>query len=129
MPIFALIASTSAVDISPTVVDLAVLDPPQPERAGDVAVLVERDRADHAFILDRLAVLDELQRLGELVLAGVDHCRRSGSSTLRIASLIAAESRLAGLRDGEADDGAGIIGRDRRPGCPDRGRRRPCSCR
>ena len=43
--------------------DLAVLDAPQAERPGDVAVLVERDRADHAFILDRLSFLDELDRL------------------------------------------------------------------
>src|SRR5262245_61818758 len=53
--------------------DFAVLDPPEAERAGDVAILVEADWADHAFVLDRLAVLDELDRLGELVLAGMDH--------------------------------------------------------
>src|SRR5262245_57621166 len=52
--------------------DFTVLDPPQAERSGDVAILIEADRADHPFILDRLAVLDELQRLGELVLAGMD---------------------------------------------------------
>src|SRR5262245_51636191 len=59
--------------------DLAVLDAPQPERAGDVAVLVEGDRADDAFILDRLAVLQQGERLGELVLAGVDDLAAFGN--------------------------------------------------
>src|SRR5262249_8056058 len=52
--------------------DLAVLDLPEAEGAGDVAEFVEADRAYDPFIFDRLALLDELQRLGELVLAGMD---------------------------------------------------------
>src|SRR5687767_14643737 len=46
--------------------DLAVLDAPQSERTGDVAVLVELDRPDHPLVLDRLAFLDQLESLGEL---------------------------------------------------------------
>ena len=89
--------------------DLAVLDPPQAERAGDVAVLVEADRADHTLVLDRLAFLDEGQRLGELLLARMDRGRTFGSD---FADRILDRRRLALARlgDGECDDGAGIIG-------------------
>ena len=52
--------------------DGAVLDLPQAEGSGDVAILVEGDGADHAFILDGLAFLDEGKRLGEFLLAGMD---------------------------------------------------------
>src|SRR5579863_7003615 len=51
---------------------LAVGDLPQAERPGDVAVLVERDRPDDALIADRLALLDEVERLGEVGFAGVN---------------------------------------------------------
>src|SRR5205085_100228 len=37
----------------------ALLDPPQAERPGDVAVLVEADRPDDAFVPDRLARFDQ----------------------------------------------------------------------
>ena len=62
---------------------LAVDDLPQPERAGDVAIFVEGDGTDDAFVADRLAVLDQAERLGELVLAGKD--RRAG----RVDGLVA----------------------------------------
>src|SRR5688572_3835960 len=52
--------------------DLAILDPPQAERAGNVAILIEGDRADDTFVFDWLTVLDQLERLGESVLAGMD---------------------------------------------------------
>ena len=54
---------------------LAINDLPQPERAGDIAIFVEGDWADDAFVADRLAVLDQAERLGEPFLAGID--RRS----------------------------------------------------
>ena len=105
----ALIFSTSSALISPTVVTCAVLDPPQAERAGDVAVLVEADRADDAFILDRLAVLDQAERLGELVLAGVDRLA-AGRDDFGDGRLDRRGVALAGLGDGQRDDGAGVVG-------------------
>src|SRR5579859_3214959 len=51
---------------------LSVLDPPKPERTGDVAILVELHRADHADISDRLMLADQRQRLFQLIGAGVD---------------------------------------------------------
>src|SRR4051812_17657474 len=83
-------------------------DLPQAEGTGDVAVLVEGDRTDDTFILDRLAVLDQLQRLGELVLAGMDD-RALRVQDLADRILDRGGIRLAGLGDGEADDGAGVI--------------------
>ena len=96
-PIFALMALTSSVVISPTVVTLPSVI--FHRRNGPVMspYLSKADRADDAFIADRLAVLDQAERLGELVLAGMDRLA-VGSTTLRIASLIAAGSALPAWR-------------------------------
>src|SRR4029078_10868111 len=50
--------------------DLAVLPLPVARRTGDVSVRVELDRPGRAEILDRLAGLDQLERLLELPRAG-----------------------------------------------------------
>src|SRR5580692_6781328 len=50
---------------------LAVDDLPQPEWPRDVAILVERNRTDDAFVADRLTRLQEIERLGEIGLARV----------------------------------------------------------
>src|SRR5437773_7350380 len=89
--------------------DFTLLDAPQAEGAGDVAILIEGNRADDAFILDRFAVLDELERFGEFLLAGMDH-RALGIEHLVDRVLDRSRVRFAGLRDGEADNGARIIG-------------------
>src|SRR5204863_2350166 len=51
---------------------LAALDPPQAEGPGDVAVLIESDGTDYALIFDRLSLLEEVERLGKFILAGMD---------------------------------------------------------
>src|SRR5262249_47765524 len=89
--------------------DLAVLDPPQAEGTGDVAVFVELDGTDDAFVLDGLAVLDQGEGLGELVLAGMDD-RAVGIQHLADGVLDCRRIGLAGLRDGESDDGASVVG-------------------
>src|SRR5450631_1399179 len=50
----------------------AIRDLPESERAGDVAILVEGNRANDAFIADWLAVLEQAKRLGKLRLSCVD---------------------------------------------------------
>jgi hypothetical protein len=60
--------------------DLAVLDPPEAERAGDVADVVEGDRPDDAFILDRL-VLDQCSALANSSLPAWN-TEPEGSSTV-----------------------------------------------
>src|SRR2546427_39737 len=45
--------------------DLTVLDPPEPEGSRDVAVLVELHGPDHPDVADRLALLEETERLPE----------------------------------------------------------------
>src|ERR1700722_199030 len=88
---------------------LAVRDLPQPERAGDVAILIERDGADDALIADRLAVFDQTERLGELRLAGIDDfARLVGDLEDRVADGDRTLARRRG--DREADDGASVIG-------------------
>src|SRR5688572_17615210 len=89
--------------------DLAVLDPPQAERTGDVAVLVEADRADDPFVLDRFAFLDQRQCLCELFLAGMDR-RATGRHNLGDGGLDGGGVSLARLGDGQRDDGARVIG-------------------
>src|SRR5688500_19639199 len=51
---------------------LSVLNAPKAEGSGDIAILIERDRPDDAFIFDRLALHDELQGLGKSLLARMD---------------------------------------------------------
>ena len=83
-------------------------DPPEAERAGDVAVLVEVHRADDAFIPIGLPSLISCSA-GELVLAGMDHLA-AGFDHLADRIADGGGLDLAGMRDGEADDGAGVIG-------------------
>ena len=109
--------------ISPTVVTCAVLDAPQAERAGDVAILVEGDRADDAFILDRLAFLDEASALANSSLPAWIGSPPA-ATTSGIASLMAAASRLAGLGDGQRRRWRRRRRSGRRPGASARCRRR-----
>src|SRR5262245_36480298 len=87
---------------------VAVLDPPEPERTGDVAEPIELDRADDADVPDGLALLQEAERLPELGRSRVDH-RAAGIEHL--ADCIADRRRLglSGLRDREAQDRRGVV--------------------
>ena len=69
--------------------ELLALDVPDQRRAADVAVGVELDRAGRAGIADRLAFLDQRDRLLELVRPGADRRSPAGSWILRIESRIA----------------------------------------
>ena len=69
--------------------ELIALDVPDQCRAVDVAVGVELNRACRAGIADRLALLDERDRLLELLGACANDRRRPGSWILRIASRMA----------------------------------------
>src|SRR5438045_1181055 len=79
----------------------AALNAPQAEGPGDIAIFIEGDRPDHAFIFDRLALFDELQSLGELVLAGVNDFA-AGAYDLADRILDRCGVGLAGLSDRQA---------------------------
>src|SRR5205823_5713536 len=86
----------------------AALNAPQAERSGDIAILIEGDWSDHAFVFDRLALFDELQSLGELVLAGVNDFA-AGAYDLADRILDRCGVGLAGLGDCQAYDSTCII--------------------